>query len=67
MAEAVDYVQAEEVKEYSFLEICLRDRRLSLPLAIALSLSILSIALALFHLFVAAFGTPTRAHSAAPT
>ena len=58
MAEAVDYVQAEEVKEYSFLEICLRDRRLSLPLAIALGLTILSIALALFHLFVAAFGTP---------
>ncbi len=58
MAETVDYVQAEEVKEYSFLEACLRDRRLSLPLAIALGLSILSIALALFHLFVAAFGIP---------
>ena len=58
MAEAAEYVQAQQVKELSLLERCLRERRLSLPFVIALTLSILSIALALFHLFVAEFGTP---------
>ena len=58
MAEATDYVGSEEVKELSLLERSLRARRLSLPVAIGLGCSILSIALALFHLFVAEFGTP---------
>ncbi|MCH7634026.1 MAG: TRAP transporter permease [Proteobacteria bacterium] len=58
MAEAVDFVQAEEVREPSLLESCLGDRRLSLALVIALTLSILSIALALLHLFVAEYGIP---------
>ena len=58
MDQAPDQVASEEVKEPSLLETVLRDRRLSLPLAVALVCSILSIALALFHLYVAEFGTP---------
>ncbi len=58
MAEATGYTGYEEVKELSLLERSLRARRLSLPVAIGLGCSVLSIALALFHLFVAEFGTP---------
>jgi TRAP transporter 4TM/12TM fusion protein len=58
MTEATGHIGSEEVKDLSLLERSLRARRLSLPVAIGLGCSILSIALALFHLFVAEFGTP---------
>jgi TRAP transporter 4TM/12TM fusion protein len=58
MTQAVDFVQSEEVRETSLLEGGLRDRRISLPFVIGVTLSILSVALALLHLFVAEYGTP---------
>ncbi len=58
MAQATEHIHYEEVKEPSLLETALRDRRLGLPFVIAITLSILSIALALAHLFVAEFGIP---------
>ncbi len=58
MAQATEQIHYEEVKELSLLETALRDRRRGLPFVIAITLSILSIALALAHLFVAEFGIP---------
>ena len=58
MAEAAQQIHYEEVRELSLLETVLHDRRLSLPVAVALTACILSITLALFHLYVAAYGTP---------
>ena len=51
-------IEYDEVKTYSLLEISLRERGLHAARAIAIAASTLSIALALFHLYVAAFGTP---------
>jgi TRAP transporter 4TM/12TM fusion protein len=51
-------LQYEERREYSLLENCLRVDRLGLTGAITITASILSISLALYHLFVAGFGTP---------
>ena len=51
-------LQYEERREYSLLETCLRARRVDLPFIVAITASILAIALALYHLFVAGFGTP---------
>jgi TRAP transporter 4TM/12TM fusion protein len=51
-----------EARETSLLETSLRGRRLSAAGAMALAVSVLAIALALFQIYVAAFGTPdTRA------
>jgi TRAP transporter 4TM/12TM fusion protein len=58
MTQATDPIRTEGVKDLSLLEQVLRDRRFSLPVAVAVTCSILSIALALLHLFVAEFGIP---------
>lgn len=58
MANPPKRIQYEEVKTISLLESVLIDRRFSLPMLVALTCSILSITLALFHLYVALFGTP---------
>ncbi len=58
MADSPKRIEYDEVKTLSLLESVLLDRRLSLPMVVALTCSILSIALALFHLYVALFGTP---------
>ncbi len=51
-------LQYEERREYSLLEECLRVDRLGFTGALTITASILAIALALYHLFVAGFGTP---------
>ena len=51
-------VTYEEKREYSLLEEVLRARRLDLPSIVALIASSLAIALAMYHIFVAGFGTP---------
>jgi len=58
MSESSQGLQYEEVKTLSLLETVLLDRRLSLPMLVSLFGSIISVTLALFHLYVAAFGTP---------
>jgi TRAP transporter 4TM/12TM fusion protein len=64
MAESVqpqvveDRLEYHEVKETSLLETVLRDRATSLPVLVAAVCAVLAIALALFHLYAAVFGTP---------
>ncbi|MEE8434856.1 MAG: TRAP transporter permease [bacterium] len=58
MSQTVERIQYDEVREYSLLERVLADRRLTLPFVTGLVGCILSVSLALFHLYVAAFGTP---------
>ena len=62
MTENSGSIEYGEVREYALLERVLRDRRISLPVVVMLTASILCIALALFHIFVAGFGTP-ESHS----
>ena len=47
-----------EVREATFIEQLLADRRWSIAFSITLFCAIISVALALFHLYVAAYGTP---------
>lgn len=47
-----------EEREYAVLEHALRDRTFNLAKWLALTIATLSIALALFHIFTAVFGTP---------
>ncbi len=54
--------QYEEVRDYSLLEQVIRRGGMSVPMAIMLFASALAIALALFHIYVAGFGTP-ESHS----
>ena len=58
MSERRTIIQYEERREYSFLENVLRARRLDLPTCLMFAASVLAIALALYHIFVAGFGTP---------
>ena len=58
MSQAADRIEYGEVRDTSLLESALRDRRRTLVRSIAVACATLSIALALFHLFVAVFGTP---------
>jgi TRAP transporter 4TM/12TM fusion protein len=51
-------LEYHEVKEASLLETALRDRGLRLPVVIAVVCSVFAIALALFHLYTAVYGTP---------
>jgi len=51
-------IEYHEVKEASLLETILRDRGARLPALVATACAALAIALALFHLYVAVFGTP---------
>jgi len=63
MAESASQVgegrlEYHEVKESSLLEAVLRDRALRLPVVVAAVGAVLAIALALFHLYAAVYGTP---------
>ena len=51
-------IEYQEVRDYSLLEQALRSRQTDTLRVITISCAILSISLALFHLFVALFGTP---------
>lgn len=51
-------LEYDEVKEYSFLEDLLVSRRVNLAYIVTLVCCTISIALALFHLYVALYGTP---------
>ena len=51
-------LQYKEQREYALLEDVLRARRFDLPSVLALIASSLAIALAMYHIFVAGFGTP---------
>jgi TRAP transporter 4TM/12TM fusion protein len=55
---AEDRLEYHEVKETSLLETVLRDRGTRLPVLVAAVCAVLAIALALFHLYAAVFGTP---------
>ena len=55
---AAEKLEYHEVKEASLLETVLRDRGLGLPAMVAAACAVLAIALALFHLYAAVFGTP---------
>lgn len=60
--DAVERLEYNEVREFSALERALAHRGYGLVKWLALTVAALAIALALFHLFVAVFGTPqTRA------
>ncbi len=58
MASAAAPIEYHETRVYSLLELVLRERALRLTVVVAGVASALSIALALFHLYVAVFGTP---------
>ena len=62
MAEESGIIQYSEVREYSYLEQCLRRREAGKGYFLILVVSVLAISLALFHLFSAGFGTP-ESHS----
>jgi len=53
-----DRLEYREVKEPSLIETVLRDRGTRLPVLVAAVCAVLAIALALFHLYAAVFGTP---------
>jgi TRAP transporter 4TM/12TM fusion protein len=55
-------LQYEEIRDYSLLEQVIRLGGLSVPTAIMLFASSLAIALGMFHIYVAGFGTP-ESHS----
>ena len=57
-AQARERLEYHEKKEISLLESLLRDREFRLPVVIAAFAAVLAIALALFHLYAAIFGTP---------
>jgi TRAP transporter 4TM/12TM fusion protein len=58
MSENSAELRYREQREYSFIEDVLRARRFDLPTVAALIASSLAVALALYHIFVAGFGTP---------
>ena len=58
MADTVERIEYGERREYSLFEQVLRSRRFNLAVAVLTAAAVLSIALGLFHLFVAVFGTP---------
>jgi TRAP transporter 4TM/12TM fusion protein len=61
MAESVsvrEQLEYHEKKEISLLESVLRDREIRLPVVVAAFAAVMAIALALFHLYSAIFGTP---------
>ena len=58
MTDSPPALKYEEKREYSLLEEVLRAQRLDLPSIAALVTSSLAIALAMYHIFVAGFGTP---------
>ncbi len=58
MPEATKVLEYNETQSLSFLELSLRDRRINLAWTVGLICAVLAVALALFHLFVAVYGTP---------
>lgn len=58
MTDSVARIEYNEIRELSLLERLLLDRRISVAQSVAFVCVVLSVALALFHLYVAAFGTP---------
>ena len=58
LANAPERLEYHEAKSFSLLEQVLRTDGRGLAQNVAIAASILSVALALFHLYVAAFGTP---------
>ena len=55
-------LQYKEARDYALIERVLRNRQLTVPQCVMLVASALSVALALFHVYVAGFGTP-ESHS----
>ena len=58
MSEPKNVIQYEDRREYSMLENVLRARRFDAGVTLMFVASVLAIALALYHIFVAGFGTP---------
>jgi TRAP transporter 4TM/12TM fusion protein len=58
MTDTTERLQYDEVRETSFLEKLLIDRGWGLAQIVAFAAIVLSLALAFFHFYVAAFGTP---------
>ncbi len=58
MTSASEPIRFQEKRELTLLELLLRDRGLGLPQVVAFAACALAVSLALFHLYVAAFGTP---------
>lgn len=58
MTDTTERLQYDEVRELSFLERLLVDRGMGVAQIVALVVIILSVSLAFFHFYVAAFGTP---------
>lgn len=58
MATGNEPIQYEERRELTLLDSLLRDRRVGLPQIIAFVGCAIAVSLALFHLYVAAFGSP---------
>jgi TRAP transporter 4TM/12TM fusion protein len=58
MTDTASRIEYNEIRELSLTERLLLDRGFALARTVALVCVVLSVALALFHLYVAAFGTP---------
>jgi len=58
MSETPGRLEYRQEREFSLLEEALRDRRLNLVVSIGVAGAVLAVSLALFHLFVAVYGTP---------
>ena len=58
MTSTSEPIRFQEKRELTLLELLLRDRGLGLPQVVAFAACALAVSLALFHLYVAAFGTP---------
>ena len=62
MTDDASPLQYKEVRDYALVERVLRQRRLTIPTVVTLIASALAVALALYHVYVAGFGTP-ESHS----
>ena len=58
MSNDSEKITYEETHENGFLERLLLDRRITLTTAVYFGCAVVAISLAVFHLYVAAFGTP---------
>lgn len=58
MAAAAEPIRFQERRELTLLDTLLRERSFGLPQAVAFVACALALSLALFHLYIAAFGTP---------
>jgi TRAP transporter 4TM/12TM fusion protein len=62
MTDEASPLQYKAVRDYALVERVLRQRQLTIPTVMMLIASALAVALALFHVYVAGFGTP-ESHS----